>query len=125
MSTPSNEPHNPYSQGGPSYDGGSFNQPPQFHGHTPSSSGSHSESGAEFQGRKLAQDAMVLGILGVFVSFLGFIFGPLAITKAHRAEREFHTVAAVGRITGCVATVMGLLWLLALGVIIIARLTYQ
>ncbi len=44
MSTPSNEPTNPYSQGAPSYDSGSFNQPPQFHGQTPAARNSRSST---------------------------------------------------------------------------------
>lgn len=124
MSTPTNEPHNPYSQGGPSYDGGSFNQPPEFHGKTPAANrAAHQQNSAErFDGEKLAQTALVLGILGIVLSPLGWLFGPLAISKANRAEREFRTVASVGKVTGWVATILGLLWILILGFALITRL---
>lgn len=117
MSTPANEPHNPYSQGGPSYDGASFDQPPRFHGHTPKGDplpGSDTPQRQD-QGAQLTQTAMVLGILSVVLSFLGFIFGPIAIAQARRAERDFHTPATVGRVTGWIGSTLGLLWLFAGG----------
>lgn len=118
MSTPSNEPHNPYSQGGPSYDGASFNQPPQFHGHTPGGTQQPEplDADRQFRGGQLSQTAMILGVLSVVISILGFILGPIAIVTARRAERDFTTAATVGKVTGWIGTALGILWLVLIGV---------
>lgn len=133
MSTPSNEPSNPYSQGGPSYDSGSFNQPPQFPGYTPGGDqgqfqgqnpagyqypGGYMPSPQQLEGAQLAQTSMILGILSLFI--VGIILGPIAIVKANRAEREFHTSATVGKVTGWIGTILGALWILWVGFVIIA-----
>ena len=126
MSTPANEPHNPYSQGGPSYDGASFDQPPRFHGYTPAGDplpGPNSPRPND-QGAQLAQTAMVLGILALVFSFLGFIFGPIAILKARRAERDFGTPATVGKVTGWVGSILGLLWVIGALFALIAMLFF-
>lgn len=57
------------------------------------------------RGQQLAQTSMILGILSLFV--VGVILGPLAISKANKAERQFQTSATVGKVTGWVGTVLG------------------
>ncbi|WP_054821176.1 DUF4190 domain-containing protein [Arthrobacter sp. JCM 19049] len=115
MSTPSNEPTNPYSQGAPSYDSGSFNQPPQFHGQTPGGTQQPQQynSREQLTGGQLAQTSMILGILALVFSALGIILGPIAISKANKAERQYNTAATVGRVTGWLGTFLGALWVLA------------
>ena len=51
---------------------------------------------------------MILGILSLFVA--GVILGPIAISKANKAEREFNTAATVGKVTGWIGTIFGILW---------------
>lgn len=115
MSTPSNEPTNPYSQGAPSYDSGSFNQQPQFHGQTPGGTQQPQQynSREQFTGGQLAQTSMILGILALVFSALGIILGPIAISKANKAERQYNTAATVGKVTGWLGTLLGALWVLA------------
>lgn len=55
------------------------------------------------EGAQLAQTSMIFGILSLFL--LGLIFGPIAIVKANRAEREFNTSATVGKVTGWIGTI--------------------
>lgn len=56
------------------------------------------------EGAQLAQTSMIFGILSLFL--LGLIFGPIAIVKANRAEREFNTSATVGKVTGWIGTIL-------------------
>lgn len=48
-------------------------------------------------GRKLKETSLIFGIVGFFV--LGFVFGPLAIMNAKKAEAMGHDATA-GRVLG-------------------------
>jgi len=72
----------------------------------------------QLEGAQLAQTSMILGILSLFI--VGIILGPIAIVKANRAEREFHASATVGKVTGWIGTILGALWILWVGFVIIA-----
>lgn len=63
----------------------------------------------QMRGQQLAQTSMILGIISLFV--VGIILGPIAIVKAKRAE-ELHTAATVGKVTGWIGTVLGILWII-------------
>lgn len=67
----------------------------------------------QFTGGQLAQTSMILGILALVFSALGIILGPIAISKANKAEREYNTAATVGKVTGWLGTFLGALWVLA------------
>ncbi|MFQ4148298.1 hypothetical protein AAGW05_06325 [Arthrobacter sp. LAPM80] len=56
----------------------------------------------QMQGTQLAQTSMILGILSLF--FVGIILGPIAISKAKKAE-QLHTAATVGKVTGWIGTI--------------------
>ena len=112
MTTPNNEPNNPYSSGGNqnwSQPNSSY-QPPQYQGQNQQQFGNHPGYGYPMvhpEGAQLAQTSMILGIISLFV--VGIILGPIAIVKANRAEREFNTSATVGKVTGWIGTIFGAL----------------
>lgn len=62
-------------------------------------------------GYSLAQTSMVLGILSLFV--VGVILGPIALMKAHEAERDYGVQATVGKVTGLIGLIFGALQVLA------------
>lgn len=59
----------------------------------------------QLQGAQHAQTSMILGILSLF--FFGIILGPIAISKAKKAE-QLHTAATVGKVTGWIGTILSL-----------------
>jgi vacuolar-type H+-ATPase subunit I/STV1 len=61
-------------------------------------------------GKKVAETSLLFGILGLFV--LGFVFGPLAIINANKAERMGFPATA-GKVLGWIASGLS-----ALGVVI-------
>ena len=115
MTTPNNEPNNPYSSGGNQNwsQPNSAYQPPQYQGQNQQQFGNQPGYGYPMvhpEGAQLAQTSMILGIISLFV--VGIILGPIAIVKANRAEREFNTSATVGKVTGWIGTILGALWFL-------------
>lgn len=60
----------------------------------------------QLRGQQLAQTSMILGILSLFVA--GVILGPIAIVKANKAE-ELHSAATVGKVTGWIGSILGVL----------------
>ena len=64
----------------------------------------------QMRGAQLAQTSMILGILSLFVPFVGIVLGIIAINKAKEAE-QLHTAATVGKVTGWVGTI---LWILSI-----------
>ncbi len=111
MTSPSNEPNNPYTSGsygsGPGSAGQQPYQPPQYQGQNQQQFGNQPGYGYPMvnpEGAQLAQTSMVLGILSLF--FVGLILGPIAIVKANKAEREFNTSATVGKVTGWIGTIL-------------------
>ena len=55
-------------------------------------------------GTKNARLAMIFGIIGIF--FLGYIFGPLAIWQASKAQKA-GVQAKVGFVLGWIVTILG------------------
>ncbi|MFF5792117.1 hypothetical protein ACFY5D_08730 [Paeniglutamicibacter sp. NPDC012692] len=84
---------------------------PQFNGSAPYQGAPTyiQNSPEQLRGAQLAQTSMILGILSLFV--VGIILGPIAISKAKKAE-ELHTAATVGKVTGWIGTIFGILGLL-------------
>lgn len=104
MTIPNNEPQNPYTSGQPTQGQGQnqqYQQPQQGYAGYPSP--------AQLEGGQLAQTSMILGILSLFV--VGIILGPMAISKANKAEREYNTAATVGKVTGWIGTILAILWI--------------
>lgn len=71
----------------------------------------------QVRGQQLAQTSMIFGIISLFA--VGVILGPIAIVKAKRAE-ELGGDAKVGRITGWIGTILGVLWLIGAIIYIVA-----
>lgn len=125
MSTPNGEPQNPYTSAQPNQGQnqqyGQSRQYQQFGYQQSTNQNSPYQQGFQgypnqgypnqnqIAGSELAQTSMILGILSIFV--LSIILGPIAIVKATRAEREFNTAATVGKVTGWIGTIIGLLWI--------------
>lgn len=123
MTTPNNEPNNPYSSGGNQNwsQPNSAYQPPQYQGQNQQQFGNQPGYGYPMvhpEGAQLAQTSMILGIISLFV--VGIVLGPIAIVKANRAEREFNTSATVGKVTGWIGTIFGALGFLYIIFIILA-----
>jgi uncharacterized Tic20 family protein len=57
------------------------------------------------EGAKAAMRSLAFGITGILVWGLGFVFGPLAIIFAHKAER-LGVPATPGKVLGWVVTVL-------------------
>lgn len=74
----------------------------------------------QMRGQQLAQTSMILGILSLFL--VGIILGPIAIVKAKRAE-ELHAAATVGKVTGWIGTIFGILGLVWIVFMIILAVT--
>lgn len=91
-----------------------YNTPNQPGGYQPNYGQNNPD---QMRGQQLAQTSMILGIISLFA--VGIILGPLAIVKAKRAE-EAGGDAKVGRITGWIGTILGVLWLIGLIIYIIA-----
>lgn len=123
MTTPNNEPNNPYSPDGNqnSTQPNSAYQPPQYQAPQYQGQNQQQFSGQQQygnqpgygypmvhpEGAQLAQTSMILGIISLFV--VGLILGPIAIVKGNKAEREFNTSATVGKVTGWIGTILGAL----------------
>lgn len=134
MTTPNNEPNNPYSTGGnqnSSQPNSAYQPPqyqaPQYQGQNQQQFGGQQQYGnqpgygypmAPPEGAQLAQTSMILGILSLFV--VGLVLGPIAIVKGNKAEREFNTSATVGKVTGWIGTILGALLFLYFVFVIIA-----
>ncbi len=71
----------------------------------------------QMRGMQLAQTSMILGIISLFVA--GIILGPIAIVKAKRAE-ELHSAATVGKVTGWIGAILGVLWVIGIIIWIVA-----
>ena len=84
---------------------------PQFNGSAPYQGAPTyiQNSPEQLRGAQLAQTSMILGILSLFV--VGIILGPIAISKAKQAE-QLHTAATVGKVTGWIGTIFGILTIL-------------
>lgn len=132
MSTENNEPTNPYNSG-------SSGQSPQYSGQYPNQypnqyPGQNQQFGAapgyppygynpqQTEGAQLAQTSMILGIISLFV--VGIILGPLAIIKAKKAEREFNTDATVGKVTGWIGTILGIIGVLYIIFVIVMAFSF-
>lgn len=63
------------------------------------------------EGQKHAQNAMIFGILSIVIAGLGVVFGPLALSQVRKAE-SYGAEATVGRVTGWIGLVLGILSLL-------------
>lgn len=74
----------------------------------------------QLQGAQHAQTSMILGILSLF--FIGIILGPIAIFKAKKAE-QLHTAATVGKVTGWIGTIIGLISIVVTIFMIIAAIS--
>lgn len=68
-------------------------------------------SNAGYEGRRSAQLSLAYGVLGLFIFW--FVFGPLAISQANKAERMGEP-AAGGRLLGWVAIILGVLGILVI-----------
>ncbi|HJD50992.1 MAG TPA: hypothetical protein H9908_03885 [Candidatus Rothia avistercoris] len=62
-------------------------------------------------GQKHAQNAMIFGILSIVIAGLGVVFGPLALSQVRKAE-SYGAEATVGKVTGWIGLVLGILSLL-------------
>lgn len=60
---------------------------------------------AYLEGQKFKETSLIFGIIGLFV--LGFVFGPLAIIHAGKAEERGHPATA-GKVLGWIATIMSI-----------------
>ncbi len=96
----------------------SYNQPPapQFQQQAPVYTQNSVE---QLQGAQHAQTSMILGILSLF--FVGIILGPIAISKAKKAE-QLHTAATVGKVTGWIGTIWGIVSIVIVIFMIIATI---
>ncbi|WP_404287157.1 hypothetical protein [Glutamicibacter arilaitensis] len=128
MSTSNNEPNNPYTSGTPGqqpqYPYQAQNQAPgqnQQFGAGPGYPG-YAYPQQQAEGAQLAQTSMILGIISLFV--VGIILGPIAISKAKRAEREFNTDATVGKVTGWIGTIFGIIGVLYIILMIVMAVTF-
>jgi uncharacterized Tic20 family protein len=74
----------------------------------------------QMRGQQLAQTSMILGILSLFV--FGVILGPIAIVKAKQAER-LNTAATVGKVTGWIGTIIGVLSILGFVIFTVLLMT--
>lgn len=63
------------------------------------------------EGQKHAQNAMIFGILAIVIAGLGVVFGPLALSQVRKAE-SYGVEATVGKVTGWIGLVLGILALL-------------
>ncbi|MHC6177813.1 hypothetical protein [Glutamicibacter sp. X7] len=130
MSSQHNEPNNPYANQG---QGGYQQQPNGYYQSSAQQPNGYYQPGAQqpypgyintpqqLEGAQLAQTSMILGIISLFV--VGIILGPIAIVKANRAEREFNTAATVGKVTGWIGTIFGILGALYIVFLIIVLFT--
>jgi hypothetical protein len=66
-------------------------------------------AGSDYEGKRAAQLSIAYGVLGMFLFW--FVFGPLAISNANKAERMGEP-AAGGRLLGWVAIILGVLSIL-------------
>ncbi|WP_417366369.1 hypothetical protein [Glutamicibacter arilaitensis] len=138
MTTPNNEPRNPYATGQQGQNS-QYSQYPQYQ-RNPQNQGYPQYQQNPYQqhqpgypgypgyparpnmaGIQMAQTSMVLGILSIF--FFGIILGPLAIAKANRAEREFNTPASAGKVTGWIGLILSLCWVAYVGFMIIVAVS--
>lgn len=129
MSTENNEPTNPYSSGQPpQYSSQYPNQyPNQYPGQNQQFGGTpgyppYGYNPQQAEGAQLAQTSMILGIISLFV--VGIILGPLAIVKAKQSEREFNTDATVGKVTGWIGTIFGILGVLYIVFLIVITFSF-
>ena len=67
------------------------------------------KSAQQVEAEKAAQASLIWGIIGIFV--LPFIFGPIAIIQANKAER-LGAAATAGKIIGWIVTILGVIGLL-------------
>lgn len=63
-------------------------------------------AGSDYEGKRAAQLSLAFGVLGMFMFW--FVFGPMAISNANKAERMGES-AAGGRLLGWVAIILGAL----------------
>jgi hypothetical protein len=68
-------------------------------------------TGSDYEGKRAAQLSIAYGVLGMFLFW--FVFGPLAISNANKAER-LGEPAAGGRLLGWVAIILGILSILVI-----------
>lgn len=68
-------------------------------------------AGSDYEGKRAAQLSIAYGVIGMFLFW--FVFGPLAISNANKAERMGEP-AAGGRLLGWVAIILGVLSILAI-----------
>ncbi|WP_156929989.1 hypothetical protein [Arthrobacter sp. 35/47] len=66
-------------------------------------------AGPGHEGKRAAQLSIAYGVLGMFLFW--FVFGPMAISSANKAERMGES-AAGGRLLGWVAIILGVLSIL-------------
>ena len=93
-----------------------YNAPPPGYGQQP-----YSHNPMQAQGQQLAQTSMILGILSLFV--VGFVLGPLAISKAKKAE-AMGADANVGKITGWIGLVLGILGFILVAIYVIGLIAF-
>lgn len=73
----------------------------------------------DLEGAAHKSKATMFAVIGIFI--LGFIFGPLAILNAGRAEA--HGVPATfGKVAGWIVTVLSFMWLLFIIVMVVVFL---
>lgn len=142
MTSPSEEPRNPYSSGqqGQNQQYQQYQQPgyyelngvpqqPYYNQQAHGQPGQYPQGNfgyppaAHFEGAQLAQTSMILGILSMFVA--GVILGPIAIAKASKAEREFNTASTVGKVTGWIGTILGILWVAYFAFMLLGLLAFS
>lgn len=79
------------------------------------SSEAKSRADKRAEGQKHKGDAAFLAIVGFF--FLGFIFGPMAIATAKKAE-ALNTPATLGRVLGWIDIIISVAWIIAFSIIL-------
>lgn len=110
-------------QGQPAYGQPVFDKLPFGPQHTPQA---YDQNGQPFyfpdlEGAAYKSKATMFAVIGIFI--LGFIFGPLAILNAGRAEAN-GVPATFGKVAGWVVTVLSFLWLLfIIGMVVVALAT--
>lgn len=72
---------------------------------------SRGATGSDYEGKRAAQMSIAYGVIGMF--FFWFVFGPLALSNANKAERMGEP-AAGGRLLGWVSIILGILGILVI-----------
>lgn len=108
----------PYSQPPQGY-GAPYQQAPQYTSPYPAQPGPYDQQqAAKSEGQSAATLSLVFGIVGIFV--FGFIFGPLAIWQASKAEK-LGAPATAGKVFGWIDCVFVVLGVVVFGITMASR----